>query len=320
MRIAWAATLCLVLSSLAQGQSVPARVAIAEVSIATLKVPGFPDFLAPDGNAVWVTNESRVEKLVFGAKKPVMTVPIPEPCGAMIVAFHSLWVASCRDKSIYRVNTSSGEISTQIATGLADPDGELSVAAGGGSVWILSDDSGVLSRIDPSTNKVIKAIKVKPHSYAAAFGFGRVWISNTGVKGSHKSGSVQCVDAATDRVLATIDVGPLPRFLAAGAGAVWVLNQGDGTVTRIDPDALRAVATIPTEMVGTGGDIDAGMDRVWIRGKQILLCVINPHTNRVTTSFEPPAGSGAVRVAEDLLWVSAHDVTTVWVLRPEMNY
>jgi virginiamycin B lyase len=130
MKIACAATLCLVFSSLAHAQGAPARLEIADVSIATLKVSGFPDFLAPEGNAVWVTNESRVEKLVFGASKPVITVPIPEPCGAMIVAFHSLWVASCRDKSIYRVNTRSGEISARIATGLADPDGELSIAAG----------------------------------------------------------------------------------------------------------------------------------------------------------------------------------------------
>jgi hypothetical protein len=31
--------------------------------------------------------------------------------------------------------------------------------------------------------------------------------------------------------------------------------------------------------------------------------------------YGPPAGSGAVRVAGELVWVTAHDTQTVWVLK-----
>lgn len=116
-------------------------------------------------------------------------------------------------------------------------------------------------------------------------------------------------------MIATIPVGPIPRFLAAGEAGVWTLNQGDGPVSRIDPTSNRVAATIATEVAGPGGDIATGVGRVWVRAEKILLSVIDPMTNRVTERFGPPAGSGAVRVANNLVWLTAHDIETVWVLR-----
>ncbi len=48
-----------------------------------------------------------------------------------------------------------------------------------------------------------------------------------------------------------------------------------------------------------------------------MLAAIDPVRNHVVEVLGPPAGSGAVRVARDLVWVTAHDIHTVWVLRPE---
>lgn len=69
---------------------------IATRAIATLTIPGYVDFLAPDGRAVWSTNEGRVEKLQHDRPSPVAVVAVPALCGAMAVAFGSLWVASPR--------------------------------------------------------------------------------------------------------------------------------------------------------------------------------------------------------------------------------
>jgi hypothetical protein len=46
-----------------------------------------------------------------------------------------------------------------------------------------------------------------------------------------------------------------------------------------------------------------------------MLSAIDPATNRVTERYGPPAGSGAVRVADNLVWVTAHDTQTVYTLR-----
>lgn len=276
----------------------------------TIELPGYPDFLAVDGEDVWVTNADTIQKLTVDKKQPVLSTPVPGICGAPVVAFGSVWALSCKDRVLIRIDRQSGKVLARIPCGVADPEGEISLAAGEGSVWVPSDSSGVLSRFDPNTNKVVAEIRIKPKSYCASFGLDAVWITNT------QDGSVQRINPLTNEVVATIMVGPRPRFLAAGQHAVWVLNQGDGTVTRIDPQSNSVAATIECQVPGIGGDIAAGRGLVWVRGKYgRMLQVINRETNQVERIYGPLNGSGAVRVAGSLVWVTAHDVNKVWVVR-----
>jgi virginiamycin B lyase len=278
-------------------------VRIDDVAIARLTIPGYVDFLAADGRSVWATNEDRVERLQVDQASPVATIAVPGPCGGMVVFDGSLWVASCTELSVVRIDRVTGEVVARIPTGLADPTGELSLAAGAGSVWVLSGAEGALSRVDAATNEVSGVVSVAPDSYCAAFSDGFVWITNSGAPGDAASGSVQRIDP----------VGPAPRFLAAGEGSAWTLNWGDGSVSRVGVGSNHSVS-IPLRMEGGGGDIDVGAGRVWVRGNEVLLACLDPATNEVTTIYGPPAGSGAVRVADDLVWVTAHDTNTVWVL------
>jgi YVTN family beta-propeller protein len=293
----------------AQQSSLPAETPIDKEALATLKIDDYPDFLASDEEGVWVTNDGRVEKFTFGTTNPVMSVSMPAPCGAMVTGFGSLWAASCEKKTIHRIDLLSGEISAIIETGLADSEGELSMAIGAGSVWLLTNADGQLSRIDPYQNKVIRKIKVAPHSFAVAFGFGSIWVTNT------QDGSLQRIDPIKEKVIATIRVGPSPRFLTIGCGSIWTLNQGDGTVSRIDPETTKVVSTITAEVVGTGGDIAAGAAKIYVRAKNTLLSIIDPAINKVVARYGPPAGSGAVRVENGRVWVTAHDINTIWILK-----
>ncbi len=295
----------------------PPTTPIADHAVATLTIPGYADFLVADGQAVWVTNTGRIEKLEHDHAAPVASVPMPAPTGVMAFGFGSVWVANSSDTSLYRVDPTSLRVIAAIPTGLADPGGELRVATGFGSVWLLTDPSSVLSRVDPRTDQVIAHIGVAPFSYAAACGYGAVWVTNTGEVGTDQPGAVQRIDPNTNAVVETITVGRTPRFLTTGEGAVWVLNQGDGSVSRIDPETNRVVATIAIPgAAGAGGDIDAGAGRVWVRTTNTLLSAIDPTKDVVTEQFGPSAGSGAVRVANNRIWVTAHDIETVWVLRP----
>ena len=286
---------------------------LSEHARRTLTVPGAADFLALEGSDAWVTNVGRVEKLSASSGAPIASVPIAEPCGGMAVDFGSLWVVDCRSRSLVRVDLASHRVGSVIPTGIADPSGELSVATGAGSVWLLTDPAGLLARVDPATNQVSAQIPVPPGSFAAAFGFDSVWVSTSGAGGA---GSVQRIDPGSNTVVASIPVGPGPRFLAAGAGAVWTLNQGDGTVSRVDPTSNRLTATIRTDVPGPGGDIAVGAGRVWVRATRTLLSVIDPESNRVIARYGPPQGSGAVRANAEVVWVTAHDTQTVWVLKP----
>ena len=284
------------------------EIPITQKAVAVVKAEGYPDFLAVDSDGVWVTNEERVEKFIFGNDRPVMSVSVPAPCGAMATGFGSLWVASFSKKSVYRIDLLSGEITAIIETGLADEQGELSIAVGARSVWLLTNVKGELSRIDPYKNEVVRRIKVLPGSFAAAFGFNAIWITNTA------SGSVQKIDPKEEKVIATIPVGKAPRFLATGAGAVWSLNQEDGSVSKIDPATNKVISTLDVGATGSGGDIATSDTKVYVRSKNTLLFVIDGATDKVTARYGPPAGSGAVRVENGRVWVTAHDINTIWIL------
>jgi YVTN family beta-propeller protein len=232
----------------------------------------------------------------------------------MAAGYGSLWVASYKDKAIVRIDAKKNAVTARIPLMVADTEGSLS--AGEGGVWLLSDAKGVLSRIDPDTNQVVAQIPVKPNSYAVMAGYGAIWVTNTGKARTKAAGSVQRIDPKTNTVVATIPVGVQPRFLAVGEGAVWVLNQTDGSVSRIDPKTNQVVATIAVGVPGLGGDIAAGEGAVWVRADKVLLSAIDPKTNRVVRRYGPAQGSGAVRVGNGKLWVSAHDVNKVWRLAP----
>jgi len=296
----------LTITALAQQNIQPQEKPIAEIAIATLHLGGFPDFMATDGDGIWVTNEGRIEKLSHDKAKPVQTIYIPDVCGIFAYGFGSLWVASCEEKTVYRIDPQSGKKLARISTGLADPTGEFSLAVGAGSIWLMTNSSGELTRINPEKNKVVSSIKVASHSFVVDYGFNSVWITNTA------KASVQRIDPTTEKVIATIPVGDEPRFMTVGLGAVWTLNQKEGTVSKIDP-TNNSVVTIEINAKGTGGDITVGKKYLYVRAKPTLLIVVDPKTNKAISHIGPAAGSGAVRVENGRVWVTAHDINTIWV-------
>ena len=115
-----------------QQNNVPKVLPITKAAFVTMMLPGSPDFLTTDGDDVWILNIDRVEKLSVKSKKPVLTVPIPGACGALIVGFNSLWVASCSEQAIYRVDKKNGHVLSIIHCSISDRNGEIMLAIGDG--------------------------------------------------------------------------------------------------------------------------------------------------------------------------------------------
>ena len=84
-------------------------------------------------------------------------------------------------------------------------------------------------------------------------------------------------------------------------------------MTRIDADTNRTVR-IAARVRGEGGDLTVGGGSVWARGSDKLLTRIDPRRRRVVARYGPSSGSGAVIVGRGAVWISAHDVNTVWRL------
>lgn len=309
-KIAMAAAVCgAAISVAACGE--PATPAPSPFAEEVIKVPGFADFLAVDGDSVWVTNAGKVER--WSRKGRISSVEMSKPCGAMTILDGSLWVADCKEKAVVRIDTAKAEKIATVATGLAS-SGELNVVAGAGSIWVASDNkAGKVSRIDPATNTVIATITVSPGTWYLAFGFDAVWVV------SSESGTIQKIDPATNAVVKTTKLGKEPAFLTAGEGAVWVQEQGDGTVARIDPATGEVTGRAKVGEVLKYGDIDTGAGMVWLRTTEDQTFVaIDPQTLEIKARVGKAEGSGALRFTSDGLWTSAHDVHTLtWWPNPE---
>ena len=124
---------------------------IEKAAVASIRLDGFPDWLEIGFGSLWVSNPGRgaVQRIDLETNKILAEVKVNNPCAAMAVGYGSLWVASRKDKSIYRIDASDNRVAATIPVTVADS--EASIAAGQGGIWVLTDQKGVLSRINPSS-------------------------------------------------------------------------------------------------------------------------------------------------------------------------
>lgn len=269
-----------------------------------IKVPGFADFLAVDGDTVWTTNRGRVEQ--WSREKKLAEVPLGRPCGAMSIAAGSLWVADCGAGTVNRIDIESGKLVASIYTGIANPKGELNVAEGDGSVWVANNPNGEVARIDPATNAITGRISVDPGTWYLSFGLGQLWAVSADEQ------TLQRIDPATNKVTGRTKVGTMPGFLIAGEGAVWVQEQGDGTVARIDPASVAVTGRIKVGDNLKWGDIDTGDGKVWLRTTDDQeFVVIDAASSAIVARLGTPVGSGALRFTPKGVWTTAHDEHTL---------
>lgn len=269
-----------------------------------MKVPGFADFIAIDGDTAWVTNDGRVEQWSTTGKR--LSAAVPRPCGTMAVAAGSLWVANCKGAEVWRIDLATGAVEAKIATGLANPKGETNVIASGGAIWVPSDPAGKVARINPEVNMVVATVTVAPETWYLASGFEAVWAVSSEGK------VLQRIDTVLNQVTDTVALGDTPGFLAAGEGAVWVQEQGDGTVAKVDPARLEVAGRVKVGANLKWGDIDTGGGAVWLRTTDDqTMVVIDPQTLKIRARMGAAVGSGALRWTPKGVWTSAHDNQTL---------
>jgi virginiamycin B lyase len=268
----------------------------------------YPDWVTLAGDSAWVANaEDGVGRYGRATGELVGSVPTgTNICLAMDTAFDSLWLGDCATKTLVRVNLATGAIEATIALPFNSITEESSVAAGPDGVFVLGEGS-TIARINPEDNTVITTFDAPAKPSALRASDGALWVTSAGTR------TLSRIDPTSGEVLATVDVGPGARFLAIDETSVWVMNSGDGTVSRVDPSTNSVVATIKvTESPVQGGDMAVGGGFAWARVSAELVAQIDPSTNSVVARYGPSAGSGSVAADDDAVWISAHDVTTVW--------
>jgi DNA-binding beta-propeller fold protein YncE/ABC-type branched-subunit amino acid transport system substrate-binding protein len=197
------------------------------------------------------------------------------------------------------------------------------IAVGEGAVWVLNTQNETVSRIDPETKAVTRRFRTGAVPTDLAAGGGALWVGNGGGRNANFTVSISRVDPKTGAITQTVTLPDPTRSaftatfnwgfpaIAVGAGAVWAQNPG-GTVSRIDPDTGKLVATIETD----AGSMTAGAEGVWFLGGPGVQ-QIDPRTNRVGQTI--PIGSGStsgIAVGAGSIWATAEEDGLVWRIEP----
>jgi YVTN family beta-propeller protein len=185
---------------------------------AVFPVEGVPDWLAVEDGSVWVSNKPKnsITRMDPKTNKVVTTVTVgTAPCSGLAIGFGSVWVPNCGDKTLSRVDLKENKVVATVPIGPADTEGGITVSPD--SVWMLTEKSGKLARIDPDTNTQVATINVPNGSYAAVYGDGAIWVSST------ENNKVARVDPKTNLVTDLIETGHLPLFITFVVVSVWCI-------------------------------------------------------------------------------------------------
>ena len=114
---------------------------------ATFTVEGQPDWMAMTADAVWVSSAdvNRVTRLNARTNTVATVITVKNPCSGLVADNGSLWIPSCGEHSLVKVNAETGAVQATLPVGPADSEG--GIAVGAGSIWMVTAD-GELTRID----------------------------------------------------------------------------------------------------------------------------------------------------------------------------
>src|SRR5215467_15463237 len=133
----------------------------------TLKIGGTADWVLVTNDAVWVAGSKpySVQHIDPITNRIVAKIALPgEACSGLAFGFASVWVPVCGKKpALVRVDAQKNAIIATLRVPPAGPEGGIATSTG--SVWMVTDTSGTLNRIDPLTNGVRQKISIPPGSY-----------------------------------------------------------------------------------------------------------------------------------------------------------
>jgi DNA-binding beta-propeller fold protein YncE len=236
--------------------------------VATLKVPGPPNWVTAGEDGLWVSllagpgqpfgTGAKLERLDLATGETDRTVKLDGVPLSSIRVGDSLWVGTQPDVTdtqpgaIVELDWTTGEV-----LGSLDFDRPVGgLAYGDGSLWVEVTRPSAVIRVDPATRTVIgEPIPItQGRAIGLAFGEGAVWTT------TFEDGMLARIDPGTGRV-DKVDVGVEPVGVVTADGLVWVANRGSGTVSRVDPATMQpvgdpiAVGATPTWITSFAGSV-----------------------------------------------------------------
>ncbi|HWC97504.1 MAG TPA: hypothetical protein VG456_12155 [Candidatus Sulfopaludibacter sp.] len=230
------------------------------------------------------------------------------PCGGIVSAFASLWIPSCADQTVTRIDPKTWKVTATVTsgTGTARP----AIAATKDSVWLLSDNKTTLSRIDPEQNAVVAEVRLDTFCNTLTFGETALWVT------CPSENRVVRINSETNLVEKRIEVSGQPTSLALGETSVWVYCQKEGKIDRIDPKTNKVTKSIDLNVPGAEGAVAVGQGSVWASLAGFPLVRIDPQTEKVVQQFWGPGG-GAIYFGQTSLWLANLPEGKLWRVDPK---
>jgi len=172
--------------------------------------------LSVGGGSIWVADRlaNAVTRVDLASKRVVETIHVGVNPLASSFGFGSLWVADGDSGTIAVLQP--GLVKPLVIRGIPSPYG---VSAAAGAVWVASNGTHSVFRIDPDTRAIIARINLHtPTDFLTTVSAGPhgVW--------ALEDHDVVRINPANDRVVADIHFPPNtePKAVTATAGAVWI--------------------------------------------------------------------------------------------------
>jgi hypothetical protein len=284
--------------------------------IARVPVGGQPTSVAAGFGSAWVLNrdDGTVTRIDAHSRKAETITP-HDPANGIAMAHDGIWMLE------HPRLTSNGSPTSLLATTLErlDPgthkvgttlkndSGTLALAAGGGSLWTFSRNTGGRddTRMSATTGAFLILDEPIYGDLVAANRTDAYFVSSLGAR-------IQRVDIATDKLTASLSLAriqdlvaakptPDPTDIALGGGSIW-LSQTDGTVLRVDL-ALRRVVH-KTKACGSALAVAYGEGAVWAACGEGTAVRIDPATGAASPPIHVGGLPRGIAAGEGAVWVT----------------
>ncbi|MDE3198239.1 MAG: hypothetical protein KGN84_17960 [Acidobacteriota bacterium] len=292
------------------GVQIPFANLKADVSLPAANKPVWLFFASGGPGTIYYPDADKVGKIeTRGNKQSDGIAGLKKPCGGMVSAFESLWVPTCGDGALQRVDPKTMKITATIPAGSGAEPGNI--AASGDSIWMLTDNKATLSRIDPDQNSVVGELRLPPGCEDLIYADSALWIACPAMNRILK------INAETNIVDKRIEVSAGPMALVSAQNSIWVLCGKEGKIDRIDPKTDKVTKTIELLASVTQGGMAYGDNYLWVTMSGFPLTRIDVTTESVAQQFWGEGG-GAITTSSGAIWLSNLNDRTISRIDPKL--
>ena len=196
--------------------------------------------VAFDGTHIWVADISNKRVIKIDVTSNVVLEKFDMQASPCDLAFDgsSIWVTNSDTSSRFfsKINVTKNTVDHFPVDSVP-----VGLAFDGTYIWMTNCESNTVSKIDITSNAVVKTFPVQSYPWALAFDGTHIWVANMR---SDSVSKIKIDNTDTTEPLQTVGVQRYPCALAFDGTHIWAASFYGESVTKIDVDTNTVVATV----------------------------------------------------------------------------